>query len=84
VSGGIKKPLCQFGSRIELAASSTLERFDEPLGVDEAQARQLPDTAHGVHGLPVRHKVIDFGLAPLVQKASQLFTSPAVSFLPGR
>jgi hypothetical protein len=62
---------------------STLERFDKPFGVDEAQARQFPDTTHGVYELSTRQQVIDFGFARLVQEGDQMFTSPAVSFLLG-
>lgn len=61
-----------------------LERLDQPLGVDEAQARKLPDATHGRYGLSSCQQVIDFGQAPLVQEADQLLTSPAIGFPLGR
>ena len=46
-----------------VAASSALERIDQPPGVEEAQTRQFPDAAHGVYVLSARQQV--FRSAPL-------------------
>lgn len=63
---------------------STRERIDQPLGVNETQARQFPNTPHGVDRLSARQQVIDFSSALLVQECNHLFANSAVGFLPGR
>jgi hypothetical protein len=50
-----------------------------------AQARQLPDTAHGVYVLSTRQQGIDFGpAARLVQERDQQLTCPGAGFLLSR
>ena len=67
------------------APALPLQRVDQPLGVGEAQARQLPDTAHGAYVLSVGQQGIDFGPAAcLVQEKDQQLTYPGVGFLLSR
>ena len=59
------------------------EANDQSLRVDETQARQFPDTTHGVYELPTCQQVINFGFARLVQEGDQHLTRPVVGFLLG-
>ena len=61
-----------------------LQRSDQSLRIDEAQARQFPNTAHGVYELPTCQQAVNFGFARLVQERDQHFTYAAVGFLLGR
>lgn len=65
-------------------ANSNLERLDQPLGIDKAQPRKLPDATHRRYGLSGCQEVFDFGPPLLVQEGDELFTSPAIRFLLGR
>ena len=58
-----------------------LERLDQPLSVDEAEARELPGATHRRYGFSSCQQFIDFGSASLVQEGNQLLTSPAIGFL---
>jgi hypothetical protein len=62
---------------------SALERIDQSLRVDETQARQFSDSAHGMYELPACQQVINFGFARLVQEGDQHLARPAVGFLLG-
>lgn len=69
----------------QTAPALPLQYVDQPLGVGEAQARQLPDTAHGAYVLSTRQQGIDFGPAAcLVQERDQQLTRPGVGFLLSR
>lgn len=58
-----------------------LQRVGQPLGVSEAQARQLPDAAHGVYVLSLCQQGVDFGPANcLVQERDQRLTGPDAGF----
>jgi hypothetical protein len=71
--------------RPQAAPTLPLQRVDQPLGVGEAQARQRPDTAHGVYVLSLRQQGIDFGPAAcLVQDRNQQLTCPEVGILLSR
>jgi hypothetical protein len=63
--------------------NSVLERIDQPLSVDEAQARELPDATYCRYGLSSCQQFIDFGPPSVVQEGDQLLTSPAIGFLLG-
>lgn len=71
-------------TRTQAQANSDLERLDQPLGVDKAQPRKLPDSTHRRYGLSRCQQVFDFGPPLLVQEGDELFTSPAIRFLLGR
>jgi hypothetical protein len=67
--------------RPQAAPALPLQLVDQPLGIGQAQARQLPDTSHGVYVLSARQQGIDFGPAAcLVQERDQQLTYPGVGF----
>ena len=69
----------------QAAPALPLQCVDQPLGVGETQARQLPNMAHGVHVLSLRQQGIDFGPAAcLVQERDQQLTYLGAGFLLSR
>ena len=65
----------------QAAPTLPLQRVDQPLGVGEAQARQLSYTTYGVCVLSVRQQGIDFGPAAcLVQDRGQQLTCPEAGY----